>query len=183
MFGIAAVAQGQQFEPREGDRIVLVGDTLIEREQESGWLETTLYSSFPDRHFTVRNLGWSADTPAGESRASFDFADPRKGFDVLAGQLAKAKPTVVFVGYGMASSFAGEEGLQKFEQDLDRLMRTIKDEATNQVRFVVLSPLRHYQMPAPLPDPKKHNASLSEYSEALREAAWRVQAPFVDLFD
>ena len=66
-------------------------------------------------------------------------------------QLAKAKPTVVFVGYGMASSFAGEEGLQKFEQDLDRLMRTIQNEATNQVRFVVLSPLRHYQMPAPLP--------------------------------
>ncbi|HEY3915547.1 MAG TPA: PVC-type heme-binding CxxCH protein [Verrucomicrobiae bacterium] len=183
MFGIAAVAQGQQFEPREGDRIVLVGDTLIEREQESGWLETTLYSSFPDRHFTVRNLGWSADTPAGESRASFDFADPRKGFDVLAGQLAKANPTVVFVGYGMASSFAGEEGLQKFERDLDRLMRTIQNEATNQVRFVVLSPLRHYQMPAPLPDPRKHNASLSEYSEALREAAWKVQAPFVDLFD
>ncbi|HEX3718823.1 MAG TPA: PVC-type heme-binding CxxCH protein [Verrucomicrobiae bacterium] len=184
MLGLAAITRAQaQFEPHDGDRIVLVGDTLIEREQESGWLETVMDSSFPDRRFIVRNLGWSADTPAGESRASFDFADPQKGFDMLTRQVAKAKPSVVFIGYGMASSFGGAEGLDKFKRDLNRLIDTIQRDSTQQIRFVVLSPLHHYLMPPPLPDPTRHNASLSQYTEALRDIARERGMPFVDLFD
>ena len=58
-------ARAQSFELRDGDRVALVGDTLIERAQESGWLESVMDASFPDCHIAVRNLGWSADTPAG----------------------------------------------------------------------------------------------------------------------
>ncbi|MEO6182692.1 MAG: hypothetical protein ABIP71_06275, partial [Verrucomicrobiota bacterium] len=68
------------FEIFDGDRVVLIGDTLIEREQEFSYLETRLYTRFSDRKFIVRNLGWSADTPFGESRARFDFTQPGKGF-------------------------------------------------------------------------------------------------------
>ena len=56
------------FELRDGDRVVLIGDTLIEREQHSGWVELALTTQFPDHHVTFRNIGWSADTPAGDSR-------------------------------------------------------------------------------------------------------------------
>jgi putative heme-binding domain-containing protein len=172
-----------EFKLEEGDRIVLVGDTIIEREQESGWLETEMAAAFPDRHFVVRNLGWSADTPAGESRASFDFTDPKKGFALLTEAVEKIKPTVVIVDYGMASSFSGEAGLPKFTADLNRLIDTIQDAATNRVRFIILSPLRHEKLPAPLPNPAAHNAQLALYTAALRTLAQQRGFPFVDLFD
>jgi putative heme-binding domain-containing protein len=185
MFSLSAGVAGarESFELRDGDRIALVGDTLIEREQESGWLETEMAADFADRHFIVRNLGWSADTPAGASRASFDFADPQKGFDLLAGEIAQVKPTVVILGYGMASSFAGEAGLAQFKSEFNRLIDKVQAGASNQVRFVVISPLRHQALPPPLPDPAGHNAQLALYTETLREIAVARGIPFVDLFD
>ena len=174
---------GEKFEPREGDRIALVGDTLIEREQQSGWLETVFYRSFPDRHFIVRNVGWSADTPAGESRAGFDFTDANKGFQQLTNQIAEVKPTVVFLGYGMANSFDGPAGVEKFKSDLVRLIDAIAKNSTHPVRFVLLSPIRHLKMPAPLPDPDKHNEQLSFYAKAVGEIAAQKNGSFVDLFD
>ncbi|HQR43545.1 MAG TPA: hypothetical protein PLX97_12700, partial [Gemmatales bacterium] len=54
---------------REGDRVVLIGGALIEREQQYGYLETMLHAMHPDRKFTVRNLGWSGDTVWGDARA------------------------------------------------------------------------------------------------------------------
>src|SRR4028119_1514765 len=81
-------ADGQPLlELRQGDRVVFVGDTWLEREQESGHIESGFYSRFSDRQFIVRNLSWSGDTPAGISRASFDFAVAGKGFERLKEQL------------------------------------------------------------------------------------------------
>src|SRR5262249_38122226 len=56
---------------KDGDRVVLVGDTLIERDQKYGLLETILTAKNPDKAITFRNLGWSADTVRGTSRARF----------------------------------------------------------------------------------------------------------------
>src|SRR5678816_1479250 len=69
------------FEIREGDRVVLLGDALLERENTYGYLETRMHEQFPDRKFIVRNLSWAGDTPRGWSRASFD--PPEKGFERL----------------------------------------------------------------------------------------------------
>jgi len=92
----------EPFEIKDGDRVLFLGDTLLEREGTYGYLETRMHEQFPDRSFTVRNLAFSADTPKGWSRASFDPA--AKGFERLKEQLALVKPTVVFLGYGMAAS-------------------------------------------------------------------------------
>ncbi len=92
----------EPFEIKNGDRVLFLGDTLLEREGTHGYLETRMHQQFPDRTFTVRNLAFSADTPRGWSRASFDPA--AKGFERLKEQLAVVKPTVVFLGYGMAAS-------------------------------------------------------------------------------
>jgi hypothetical protein len=142
------------FEIFDGDRVVLIGDTLIEREQEFSYLETRLYTRFSGRKFIVRNLGWSADTPYGKSRTRFDFAQPEKGFEQIKLQIEAIKPTVVFIGYGMASSFDGEEGLAKFKSDYGKLIDLIQGiSGDKNVRFVLLSPIRHEKLPAPLPDP------------------------------
>jgi putative heme-binding domain-containing protein len=102
---LAAVAPAKSAEPfeiKDGDRVLFLGDTLLEREGTYGYLETRMAEQFPDRKFTVRNLAFSADTPLGWSRASFD--PPAKGFERLKEQLALVQPTVVFLGYGMAAS-------------------------------------------------------------------------------
>src|SRR4030095_12547029 len=73
------------FEFRDGDRVVLIGDTFIEREQSYGYVEHMLTTHYPARNISFRNLGWSADTPVGVSRAGFD--PPEKGFDRITEQL------------------------------------------------------------------------------------------------
>ncbi len=90
------------FEIKDGDRVLLLGDTLLERENSYGYLELRMHEQFPDRKFSVRNLSWAGETPRGISRASFD--PPEKGFERLKEQIALVKPTVVFLGFGMAAS-------------------------------------------------------------------------------
>ena len=90
------------FEILAGDRVLFLGDVLLEREGTYGYLETRMHEQFADRSFTVRNLSFAGDTPLGVSRASFD--PPAKGWERLREQLDLVQPTVVFLGYGMAAS-------------------------------------------------------------------------------
>src|SRR5271154_1613105 len=65
---VARSEQPPRFELRNGDRVALLGDTLIERDQRYGYLETLLSISNPDKYLVFRNLGWSGDTVGGISR-------------------------------------------------------------------------------------------------------------------
>src|SRR5687767_2551067 len=96
------LAADPPFEIHDGDRVLLIGDTLIEREGTFGRIELRMHTQFPEKKFTVRNLGFSGDTPLGWSRASFD--PPAKGWERVTEQLALVRPTVAFIGYGMAAS-------------------------------------------------------------------------------
>ena len=56
---------------KDGDRIVLLGNTFIERDQEYGYLETLLTLQNPEKNLVFRNLGWSGDEDSGIARARF----------------------------------------------------------------------------------------------------------------
>src|SRR4051812_11828001 len=147
---------GARFELKEGDRVVFLGDTWMEREQQDGYIEARITSRLPGKKMIFRNLAWSADTVLGESRASFD--PPEKGFDRLKEQLEAIKPTVVFLGYGMAESFKGAAGVPRFKEDLNKLIETINTVSKPEtVRYVVFTPLYHENLGGPLPNPDKHN--------------------------
>ena len=45
----------------EGRASAIIGNTLADRMQHDGWLETLLQSRFPKHELVVRNLGFSAD--------------------------------------------------------------------------------------------------------------------------
>jgi putative heme-binding domain-containing protein len=177
------------FELRDGDRVAFVGDTLLEREQFSGYIELALASHYPDAKVSFRNLGWSADTPRGDSRSSLSKTqaghEPAdEAWNLFQEQFALVKPTVVFLGYGMANSFDGANGLPKFTRDLNNLIDTIQQQAgATKVRFVLLSPIRHENLGAPLPDPSAHNAQLALYNAAIQELAAKRGLPFVSLFN
>ena len=182
--GSSVAAPYKAFELHSGDRVALIGDTLIEREQAYGYLEERLTVRFPTNNIVFRNLGWSGDRPSGASRASFDFAKPGAGFQLIREEIAAVQPTVVIVGYGMASSFDGQAGLPTFKADLNRLLDSIKSLCTNgPVRFVFLSPVRHENLGAPLPDPTVHNEQLALYTRAISEIATERQGVFVSLFN
>ncbi len=165
------------WEFQDGDRVVLVGDTFIEREQRYGYLETVLTIASPDKDLTFRNLGWSGDTVRGLSRAGFD--PPEAGFRELVKQVTDAKPTVLVVGYGMADSFDGESGLSRFVEGYNAFLNAV---ASTKARLVLLSPLPHEALPAPLPDPAAHNRDLELYADAVRKIAEERDAAFIDLF-
>ena len=174
-----------RLELREGDRVVLLGDTLIEREQYHGWIELMLTARFPERNVTFRNLGWSGDTPAGDSRFGLSLLQAGKepaneGWTQLVKQLEDAKPTVVFVGYGMAASFEGEAGREKFRADYQRLLDTLAKISPG-ARVVLVGPVRHENLGAPWADPARHNAELERTSAVVRELAAQRSATFFPL--
>ncbi len=171
------------FTLRDGDRVLFLGDTLIERAQSYGYIERDLTARFADKDVIFRNMGWSADTPQGQSRVSFDWRkSPSDWFENLKKEIAQVKPTVVFLGYGMANSFAGAAGVPAFRKQMDDLVDAIL--ALNpRTRFVVLSPVRHENLGAPLPDPTEHNRQLALYTDSLRDLAAARGFWFVSLFD
>jgi lysophospholipase L1-like esterase len=175
---VAAAAEAEKFELRDGDRVVLLGGTFIEREQQYGYLEAGLMSHFPGRKIIVRNLGWSGDTVWGEARAG--FGQPADGFKQLVAQVEALKPTVILAAYGANESFAGPAGLDAFRTGLKKLLDAL---APTGARLVLLSPLRHENLGPPLPDPDAHNDNLKLYRQAISDVATERQLQFVNLFD
>lgn len=160
---------------RSGDRVVLLGDTLIEREQVSGWLELMLTSRFAAENVTFRNLGWSADTPAGTSRTGLSLRQAGRegsdeGWDLLRGQLRDAAPSVLLIGYGMADSFDGPAGLARFISNYRRLLDAVATDFPR-ARVVLLTPITHERLGFPWPDPTAHEENLARYREAIASLA------------
>jgi lysophospholipase L1-like esterase len=167
-----------EFRFADGDRVVLVGSTLIEREQRSGYWETALTRRYPGKDVTFRNLGWSGDTVFGHARAGFDtVAD---GFRRLKEQGLACRPTVIVVGYGANESFEGAAGVPHFVEGLHALLDAL---APANARMVLLSPTPHEDLGPPLPDPAAHNRDLRLYRDAIRDVAGKRGAVFIDLFE
>jgi lysophospholipase L1-like esterase len=175
---LAPTHAAEKFELRDGDRVVLVGSTLIEREQRYGYWETALTRRDPDKSITFRNLGWSGDTVFGDARAG--FGSQADGFRHLKEHVLALKPTVIIIGYGTNESFAGPKGLPHFVKGLETLLDAF---APTKARIVLLSPLKQEKLDPPLPDPKENNKNLRLYADAIRDMAKKRNHVFVDLYE
>ncbi|MBA4017926.1 MAG: hypothetical protein C0483_12180 [Pirellula sp.] len=172
----APLAAAEPFELKDGDRVVFLGNTLIEREQKYGYWELMLTIAWPERNVTFRNLGWSGDTVWGESRAG--FGTQADGFKALREQVAEAKPTVIFIGYGNVEAFAGEKGLPKFVEGLNQLLDVLEP---TKASIVVLGPTLQNGAESPNPNWKQYNDDVRSYSRAMSAAADKRGHRFVDL--
>lgn len=182
--GAPVVSTSEQRKPRRylqvarGNRIVLIGNTLAEREQYFGHWETLLHSRFPDHELVVRNLGWSADEL---------YLRPRSlNFDQHGHTLFDHKPDIVIAFFGFNESFAGQAGLKKFEEDLERFIRettTTKYNGRSAPQLALVSPIAHENLGhRSLPDGSENNARLELYTRVMHQAAERHGIVFVDLF-
>ena len=97
----------RNLEIRKGDHISLIGNTLADRMQHDGWLETQLQAGFPRDELTIRNLGYSADELTIRLRSE-DFGTPDEW-------LSRTKTDVILAFFGYNESFGD---LDRFKHDL-----------------------------------------------------------------
>jgi lysophospholipase L1-like esterase len=172
-----ALPEARAIEIRDGDKILLLGNTFIERAQKYGYIETAITAANPRKKLTFRNIGWSGDTVFGHARSY--FGPPKEGFGRLEKLVREEKPTLIILSYGANASFEGESGLPEFIKGYDRLIEMLKK---TEARFAVLTPLPQEKLPAPLPDPTAHNRDLALYGKALQKWAKEKDIPVIDLF-
>lgn len=168
------------FEFMEGDRVVLIGNTVIEREQRYATLEPRLALALGETKVTVRNLAWSADTVFGHARSY--FGPPEEGLQRLSSHLDLLKPTVVVLCYGSEMAFEGLSGLPDFLTGYRNLLELIRKQAPG-VRLVIVSPPPVETLAPPLPDLGYANKNLSSFRDALRKFAGSQNTFFIDLFE
>ncbi len=168
------------FDFEEGDRVVLLGNTVFEREQRYGSFEPRLALAVGDAKITVRNLAWSADTVFGHARSY--FGPPEEGLQRLTGHLDLLKPSVVMLCYGSELAFEKLGGLPDFLTGYRTLLELIRKHAPG-ARIVIVSPPPLETLPPPLPDQTDANKSLSSFRDALRKFAASQNAWFIDLFE
>ena len=172
----APVFAAEPFALKDGDRVVLVGGTLIEREQRYGYWEAALASRYPDKNITFRNLGWSGDDVWGDARAS--FGTRADGFKALKDHVLALNPTVIILAYGGNESFDGPAGLPQFKDGLNTLLDAL---APAKAHIVLLAPLRLEDLGRPLPDPTAENKNLHLYTDVLHETAAKRDLIFADM--
>jgi putative heme-binding domain-containing protein len=204
--------KGATLELKPGDHICIIGNTLADRMQHDGWLETMLHSRFPTHDFVIRNLGFAGDEVAGYTdhpdgnrrmrSQSFGTGDqwlagsapvpePQRLFSRIGVRENRFETTntnadVIFAFFGYNESFAGEAGLEKFKADLDNFIKHAlaqKYNGKSAPRLVLFSPIAQEDTKdRNLPDGSANNPRIEMYTKAMDEVAKKNGVHFVDLF-
>ena len=177
---IPHAARAVAFEFQPNDRVILLGSTIIEREQKFGHLETALTLAAGDKAISVRNLGWSGDTVFGHARSY--FGEPKEGIERLSKHLDLFKPTVLITCYGSDLAFEGLTQLPDFITGYRALLDLARSKNPN-VHIVIIAPPPFENLGPPLPVMSEPNAKLMELRNALKGFAAKQNATFVDTFD
>lgn len=180
LFPNSSVAQNatlsSNFELKNNERVVFLGNSLFENEFQYGYLELALTTRWPNRNVTFRNLGWTGDNVWGEARST--FTNPPTPYQHLMQQITKAEPTLVFVAYGGVEAQEGEAGLSRFKEGLNKLLDRIDSLSA---KAILLSPI-----PVMYNDSSanvaKRNADIELYAAAIAKMATERGKQFIDIY-
>ncbi|GAB4135374.1 MAG: hypothetical protein Tsb009_01560 [Planctomycetaceae bacterium] len=163
---------------KTGDRISIIGNTLADRMQHHGWLETYIQALHPRHRLVFRNLGFSGDEITVRPRSA-NFGSPDQW-------LTKTKADVVFCFFGYNEALRGEAALPDFEIDLTNMLNGMLNQKYNgksTPRIVIFSPIAHENLKSPhLPDGSENNKKLAIYTQTMKKICEAKGVPFVDLF-
>jgi putative heme-binding domain-containing protein len=192
-----------EFKLEKGDHVCIIGNTLADRMQHDGWVETFLYARYPELDLTIRNLGFSGDEVTFRQRSQ-DFGTPDQWLSAKAPvpqpnaiadrsvvnpnrfEKAGTKADVIFAFFGYNESFAGAAGLPKFKDELTAFIKHTSEQKYNgksAPRLVLFSPIAFEDHQSPnLPHGEDVNKNLELYTKAMGEVARANGVYFVDLF-
>jgi glucose/arabinose dehydrogenase len=179
--GFADEASAPRLQLQKGDHISLIGNTLGDRMQHDGWLETLIQSRFPDQELVFRDLAVSGDEVDLKKRLrSDDFGSPDEW-------LTDTKADVIFAFFGYNESYAGPSGINRFTRELDKWVKATLDQkynGKNAPKLVLFSPIAQENLHDPnLPDGVAHNKNIALYAKAIEQVAKDNEVLYVDLFE
>ena len=180
MTGLAKVVRvSTPVEIRPGDHISLIGNTLADRMQHDGWLETLPPQPVPRAragHPQPRLLRRRADDPAalGQLRHPRPVADRDQDRRRL--RLLRLQRVVRAAG--------GARQVQGRPRRTSSSTRSRRSTTARRApRLVLFSPIAHEDLhDRNLPDGTENNGRLELYTAAMAEVARAHNVPFVDLF-
>ena len=168
----------EKLDLQKGDHIAIIGETVADRLQHDGWLETLIQKAYPQHELTIRNLAFSGDEVV--ARLVTDTGNSREKW------LSVVKADVILAFYGYNESFAGPEGIAKFKQELDGFLKEkLKANYSGKgaPKLVLFSPIAHEKLADPnVIDPTENNKNLAAYTAAMAEVAKANNVKFVDLY-
>lgn len=165
------------FEWRAGDRVVLLGDSLLEREMAMGFLETRLVTQNPDRDLQVRVIPWLTNHPLAGVATPGD-----QWLEDLRDELRFLKPTVVGLAFGNDLREKDAAAVAAFQTHLARLLDRITDGPADQrPRLLLFSPLGRPKPADGDTDAQSAEEFRRKLSEVVGTIATNRNAEFVNL--
>ncbi len=159
-------AAAAEFFFKDGDRVVVMGDSITEQHLYSNYIEMWTVSRFPQWKITFRNVGIGGDRSGG--------GNGRFKRDVLIG-----KPTVLTVDFGMNDGGYrpfDEPGFKSYMNGLIGIADQAKA-AGIRVAWFTPSPVEKAE---PGPALEGYNETLEKYSAGVKDLAEARGALFVD---
>ena len=159
-----------------GDRIALIGNTLLDRVRHFGYLESLIQQRFPKHRLVVRNLAWAADEVALQPRPA-NFAGVEQ-------HLTHEKADVILAAFGFNESFAGKDGVPAFRRKLADYLDGLQTKAFNgksAPRIVLISPIANENAQG-VRAADLNNARIKLYVDVMKQVARQQRVGFVDVF-
>ncbi len=167
----------KKIELQEGDSIAIIGNSLADRMQHDGWLETYIHAAHPEHNLVIRNLGFTGDQIHHRPRAHENFGDSDS-------HLTRVEADVIFAMFGYNESF--DDRPEEFRAHLIAWIEHTRSQSYNgetEPKIVLFSPIAHENLNDPnLPDGIENNQRLLAITNVMQEVSDNYDIPFVDLF-
>jgi len=188
------LAAEPEFALRDGDRVVLLGDSITEQKLYTSYLEAYTLTRFPKQKFTFFGRGWGGDTAWLRMRSFPDekalhaaTGDAQQKLieasvdDPLKRDVIAVKPTLVMINFGM-----NDHNYEPFREDIFKTYvrsqtHLVKTLAKNGARVVLLTP-QPIENRSSNPATDARNQALVKFAAGLKEVAAKEGATFVNQF-
>lgn len=162
-------AFGDEFFFKDGDRVVMIGDSITEQHLYSNYVEMWTVTRYPHWKITFRNVGIGGDRSVG--------GNSRFERDVLL-----HKPTAMTVDFGMNDGGYREFSEQTFKPYMDGLQGMADQAKAASIRTAWVTP-------QPLDNDEQgstaltgYNQTLEKFSDGVKTIASKNNGTFVDQF-
>lgn len=172
---LSAAAARDNFELKDGDRVVFYGDSITDQRLYTTFVETYAVTRFPNLHVRFVHSGWGGDRVTGGGGGPVDLRLER---DVIA-----YKPTVLTIMLGMNDgSYRAYDAaiFNTYATGYQHILETVK-RALPGIRITVIQPSPYDDVTRAPTFEGGYNAVLVRYGEFVKELGQRIGFTVADL--